>query len=442
VGEVEPVSAIYYDGGETKTSATAEAPWERPLDVCAISARGQTNVVRSGAVGLGVVGDKRLFVNPKWADTIEDFFDIHIKIAALNVPAGGPAGTDSVLFCTTPNPYADAGRWFLIQFRCDATTNEIVAVEGYAGVSQGTPLTIAPHGSFSVTAGPHWYAFRMWKGDGVSVSTLEVFVDDVLRFTLTGSGLPDTVSSRVAFGAAVSLDGKGSPVQITFECDDIIILDEDASGEFDGRMVEALSSGEILGFQGNADVTGFNDYETTNPAGGKKYRRVDTWKGVSAAGDSWIIAAASWKQLFRIVDISDASPTVHAVRLDASPRTVDTIGHSFLAGVRDEGTGPETIVAWDDGVSGYVTHIMYTTPTDSNPWTKARFNNLYAGLTRTATHQIWDFGAQVLGIGVTAPAANPDSDNADVDDPWGVVERLTDWRRPYSQPKPIAQLAI
>lgn len=444
VGEVERMSAIYYDGGETETSATAEAPWERPVDVCSINAGGQANVVRSGAVGLDMIGDKRLFVNPKWADTAQDFFWIHVKIAAKNVPAGGPDGTDSVLFCTTPNPYADAGRWFLIQFQCNATSNEIVAVEGYAGVSQGTPLTIAPHGSFSVTPGPHWYAFRLWKGDGVSASTLEVFVDDVSRFTLTGSGLPDTVNSRVAFGAAVSLDSKGSPVQITFECDDIIILDEDASGEFDGRMVEALSSGVIIGFPPDADVTGFNDYTTTGSptASPKKYRHVDDFNRTHT-GDDYITAASPHKQLFRLPDISDASPTVHSVRLDASPRVVDTVGHQFLAGVSDEGVGPETITGWDDGVTGYVTHLRHTTPRDGNAWSKDKFNKLFVGLTKVSTtHQIRVLGVQVLGIDISQPTANPDSDNADVADPWGVVERLTDWRRPYSQPKPIAQLAI
>jgi hypothetical protein len=205
-----------------------------------------------------------------------------------------------------------------------------------------------------------------------------------------------------------------------FDADDIILLDGD-----DGMVEAVATSGGIWGFQVNADVTGYNDYTVSHPGySAKKYRHVDTMnKAGSPPTITRIDPASAWKQLFQLPDISDASPTIYSVRLDAYPFDVDTVAHQFLAGVSDEGTGPETITPWDDGVSGYITHLMHTTPKDGNAWTKGRFGDLYFGLYRTSSKRIREVGVQVFGKSITAPSANPDSDNADVADPWAVVSR-------------------
>ncbi|KKK56046.1 hypothetical protein LCGC14_3068460, partial [marine sediment metagenome] len=351
-------------------------------------------------VGLTLTGGKYLLVNPKWTDTSEDYFDIHILLAADAIGTEiNQIDHDAVLFCTTPNPYADAGEWFKVQLRCDPVANEIVAIEVYKADTDGLADSGAPDDSYGLTAGEHWYVFRIYKGTSSSDHpTLEVFVDDVSKGTTTGTWGTTTVNARIAFGAAVSDNVKGGSLAMSFYCDDFIILDEDSSGDFDARMVEATSSGVIIGFQPDADVTGYNDYVTTNSAGGKKYRCVDNFNRVAAApNDDWMGPAATWKQLFNLPN-SDVGATIHAVRLDAYPRVGDTIGTQFLAGVSSEGTGPSTITGWDDGLSGYVVAMLYNTPEDSTTWTKALFDDFYAGVTRAdADKDINVFGAQVLG---------------------------------------------
>ncbi len=425
------MSVKHFEGGETKTVGTPEAPFVRPdPTACGFSAVGQTTVVRSGDVGPTLTGGKYLLVNPKWTDTSEDYFVVEILIAADDVPTEiNQIHHDAVLFCTTPNPYADAGEWFKVQLRCAEATDEIVAVEIFKADTDGLADANAPDASYGVSSGEHWLVFRIYKGTSSSDHpTIETFVDDVSKGTVTGTWGTTTVNARIAFGAACSDNVKGGTIEITFNCDDFIVLDEDSSGQFDGRMVEALSSGVIIGYQAVADVTGYNDYSVAHSPdppswSDKKYRHVDDFNRLgSPPTDDWVIPASTWKQLFDIADSDDASPTVHAIRLDAYPRVVDSVGTQFLAGVSDEGTGPETITGWDDGVNGYVSAILYTTPKDGNAWSKARLNIFYAGLYKTtAAKHINAFGAQVLGIGLTTPTANPDSDNADVADPWAAI---------------------
>ncbi|KKL88396.1 hypothetical protein LCGC14_1925160, partial [marine sediment metagenome] len=328
-------------------------------------------------------------------------------------------------FCTTPNPYADGGAWFHIQLRCDAVTDEITHIEIFKAINtdlnKGKPYIITPDLSVAVTSGAHWCVWRFYKDPGGSSPTCELFVDDISKGTVTG-GFQGMANARIAFGGASQENAKGSAIAMSFDMDDFIILDEDSSGDFDTRMVEALSSGVIIGYQPDADVTGYNDYVTTNPAGGKKYRCVDDFNRVAAApGDDWMEPASTWKQLFNLPN-SDVGATIHAIRLDVAPRIVDTVGTQLLAGVGSEGIGPSTITGWDDGVSGYVVAMLYNTPEDSTAWTKALFDDFYAGVTRSdADKDINVFGAQVLGIGLTTPTANPDSDNADVADPWAAA---------------------
>ena len=426
------MSVIYFDGGETETAGTPESAFVRGVNACNFGATGQINVVRSGDVGFTMSAEETLLLNPKWSDTSEDYFDVHLKMAASSVdPDAADDDVDCVLFCTTPNPYVDGGAWFHVQLRCDAATNEITHIEIFKAINtdlnKGKPYIITPDLSVAVTSGAHWYVWRFFKDGGGSSPTCELFVDDISKGTVTG-GFQGMANARIAFGGASQENAKGSAIAMSFDMDDFIILDEDSSGDFDARMVEAVAtSGGIIGFQPDADVTGYNDYtvdHTPDPPSwsDKKYRNVDDQNRLgSPPTDDWIIPASPYKQLFKLPN-SDVGATIHAVRLDVAPRVVDTIGTQFLAGVSSEGTGPKTITGWDDGVSGYVVAMLYNTPEDSTAWTKALFDDFYAGVTRSAASKhINAFGVQVLGIGLTTPTANPDSDNADVADPWAAA---------------------
>ncbi len=424
------MSVKHFDGGETKTAGTPEAAYVRPSAVTTqLGAVGQTTAVRSGAVGLSLTGSRHLLVNPKWTDTSEDYFDFHILLVPNTFPNDFTTTRDCILFCTTPNPHADGGTWFKVQLRLAkvAGVDKFVAVEVFKGATDGFPDSGAPDGSYGFGGSEQtsiWLVLRCYKGAAGSVApSIEVFSGDNSRFTVTGTIDGETVNARSAFGMACPDDPKGDPYEPTFHVDDLIYLDEDSSGNFDGRMVEATSSGVIIGYQAVADVTGYNDYVTTNSSGGKKYRCIDDQNRVAGSpNDDWMTPASTWKQLFDIANSGDAGPTVHAIRLDAYPRAVDTTGTQLLAGVSDEGTGPETITGWDDGVSGYVSALLYTTPKDGNAWSKDKLNIFYAGVTRSdAAKTINAFGVQVLGVGLTTPTANPDSDNADVADPWAAA---------------------
>jgi hypothetical protein len=176
-------------------------------------------------------------------------------------------------------------------------------------------------------------------------------------------------------------------------------------------------------------VTGYDDWGLSDGTM-KAYRHCDDFNDSEALGghaDDYITSSGlDDDQLFRLVDLS-GSTSIDAVMVYYENRAVDaSAATKILAGCSNEGSGPTVYASgatWHASDYDHVALMLVLTP-EGSAWTETLLNNLYVGVRNPFAgggREIRVVGVQVLGTGLTEPAANAESDNSDVADPWAVT---------------------
>ena len=415
---------ITYDGPNA-FPITQNPSWWSSLFLSASAAVDDATRQNSGQYCAQINEQENQGINPVWADTADRFWSTVFAPKYLD-PGDTRTGQGAILN-TTPAPVSDAGTWFRINVRFDNANKFIewirLSYADNASASDGTGgTTIA---TYTLTAAERadllWIVLLFDKDS--SPKNCKVFlysIDD------NAGGAPspwnpvidaghvnvDTVKMNHSFGLWINSDGKGV-LSGRWTLDDLQI----GHSATEADCLYDHTKYDLVGYQPDADVTGFNEWTGDKT---KKYRNVDDFNDGAAPGTDDIMKAtgAGKKQLFRLVDVPDASPTIEQVAVFTVLQTTSNV--DTLAGCSDEGTGPVVYADADHKIGTRYFKWLPTTPNDAAAWTKTKLNNLFMGVeTKDGVEQkVRALGVEVFGQGLTLPAANAESDNADVDNPW------------------------
>ncbi len=252
------------------------------------------------------------------------------------------------------------------------------------------------------------------------------------------------IQANHAFGAKAELDAKDNPKGWAIEHDDYILLEDT-----DGAMTKLFhTTKDIIGVQVDASVTGYDDWGVSDGAKNEA-RCVDDFNDSETMGthdDDYITSSGlDDDQLFRLVDLS-GSTSIDAVMVYYETRTADAGGvNKILAGCSGEGTGPTVYASgstWHADDNAHVALMLVLTP-EGSAWSEDLVNALFVGVRNPFAgggREIRVVGIQVLGVGLTEPAANAESNTANVADPWEQI-RLTEGLQVHRR-TPVARLTI
>ncbi len=173
------------------------------------------------------------------------------------------------------------------------------------------------------------------------------------------------------------------------------------------------STYNIVAKQPDCDVTNYDEWVAST--GNRNYRTVDDYYDANPTVGDNMTGAGTDTQLFGLANLA-AVTTIEAIQIWFNGPLG---GGKFLVWVDGEDSVERTAALT---ISNTFTDAL--TPSLLTPggaaWTSSNLDDLFAGFIAVVpSRQCSIFGVEVLGTGLTKPADNPDSDNADCAAPSG-----------------------
>ncbi len=308
------------------------------------------------------------------------------------------ASTTSVPYTSTGDPILDG--------HCIIIDSERMIV---TSVNTSTNTLTVQRGCYRSTAAPHTATAAITQ----LVVDMKLYIDGTQQISVTDvTEVAESLSAKINLSGALS-SGKGT---LKTYFDDIFINDSAGSSY---NSLPPYSGGSTYVFQGAQpfnDVTGFNDF--TSSVGGKKYADVDDFNDTTDPADDYVSSSTlGHQQMFCLKDMASGE-TPLLVNLWAVGRSGYAIPGKYMAHVNNEAraTGDWTIAS-ATGSNHYSIKTLLTTPGGAT-WDEAKFNSLQAGFKASnvgTENRVYVFGAEIMGQGITKPAATTSGENANAD---------------------------